>query len=534
MSARTFPPPLLAFAPFDWLVLVLYAGLLLGIGFYFHQRRSGTNEELFVGNRRTHPLLAGISIFTALTSIITYIGSPGEYVQNGPVLVFLANVVTLPLIQFVVGSFLIPAFMRQPITSAYELLQSRLGLTVRRTGSMAYILTRLVWMALILHTTSKVMVYVTGCDPRWSITIAVIVGLVTTTYTLFGGIRTVMITEAVQFCLLVLGALLTIASITWKMGGIKAWWPAHWEPHWAPQPFFSLDPHVRVTVVGMFIYYTVATICSAGSDQSAVQRLLTTRDAAAARRAYLLNGIAVAVVAVILGLVGAALMGFYRAHPESVPAGVSFARQGDAFFPLYISQFLPTGISGLVVASLLAAAMSCLSAGINSLIAIITKDFIETSTSYHPQTESDKMRQSRLLAVVIGVLVVLGTIAVGLVHGNIFEVAGKTVNLLGSPLFGLFFLALFVPYSTPFGALMGAGYGLTAAVLVAFWDVLTGLPPITFLWIAPLSLAASLGSGVLFSRWKTRGRSPKALAGYAAAGLLPLAAGVALLLYSVR
>ncbi|MEO6874528.1 MAG: sodium-coupled permease [Opitutaceae bacterium] len=534
MSAVSLPPPLLAFAPFDWVVLVVYAGLLLGIGFYFYQRQPSTNEEFFVGNRRTHPLLAGISIFTALTSIITYIGSPGEYVQNGPVLVFLANVITLPLIQIVVGWFLIPVFMRLPITSAYELLEKRLGLSVRRTGSMAYILTRLVWMALILYTTSHVMVYVTGCDPRWGTTIAVVVGLVTTTYTLFGGIRTVMVTEAIQFCLLVVGALLTIASITLKMGGIQAWWPSHWEPHWAPQPFFSLDPHVRVTVVGTFIYYTVATICVAGSDQSAVQRFLTTRDAAAARRAYLLNGIAVAIVAVILGLVGAALMGFYRVHPESVPAGVSFAHQGDAFFPLYISQFLPTGISGLVVASLLAASMSCLSAGINSLIAIITKDFIETSASYQPQTERQKMRQTRWLAIAIGVLVVLGTIAVGLVRGNILEVAGKTVNLLGSPLFGLFFLALFVPYSTPFGALIGAVYGITAAVLVGYWDVLTGLPSITFLWIAPLSLVASLGAGCLFSLWKTRRRSPAALAGYTAAALLPLAAGVALLLHSVH
>jgi len=56
---------------------------------------------------------------------------------------------------------------------------------------------------------------------------------------MFGGIRTVMITEAVQFCLLVAGALLTIASVTWKMGGVQAWWPTHFEPHWLEQPMFS-------------------------------------------------------------------------------------------------------------------------------------------------------------------------------------------------------------------------------------------------------------------------------------------------------
>ena len=524
----------LAFATLDWLVLALYGAVVLGIGFYYYRRQGGTNEEFFVGNRRTNPLLAGISMFTALTSIITYIGTPGEYVQYGPVLVFFANLATFPLVYLVIGWLLIPVFMRLPITSAYELLEGRLGLPVRRVGSLTYTATRLVWMALILFTSSKVMVYVTGANPRWEYMIAIVIGLVTTTYTLFGGIRTVMITEAVQFCLLVTGALLTIASITWRLGGIGAWWPTHWEAHWPPQPVFSLNPHVRVTLVGTFIYYTIATICSSGSDQSSVQRFLTTRDAAAARRAFLLNGIAVVVVSFILGAVGAALMGFYRAHPEHMPAGLTLERNGDAFFPLYISHFLPVGISGLVVASLLAAAMSCLSAGINSLIAIITKDFIENSPSLAPGTEQAKLRLTRWLALAIGALVVIGTIAVGSVRGNIFEVAGKTVNLLGCPLFGLFFLALFVPYSTPFGAIMSVVYSAAAAVMVAYWDVLTGLPSVTFQWIAPISLGASLGAGCFFSLWTTRGRSTAALAGYSVAALVPLVGACEWLLRSAR
>ena len=524
----------LAFAPLDWFVLVVYAAVLLGIGFYFFRRQGGTNEEFFVGNRRTNPLLAGISIFAATTSIISYIGTPGEYVQNGPALVFLGNLITLPLVFWVVGWFLIPVFMRLPITSVYELLESRLGLTVRRTGSLTHIVTRLVWMALILFTTSKVLVYVTGCDPRWGHAISIAVGLVTTTYTLLGGIRTVMITEAVQFGLLVLGALLTIASITWKLGGFGAWWPTHWESHWAPQPFFSLDPRVRVTLVGTFVYYTIAIIASVGSDQSTVQRFLATRDVAAARRAFLLNSIAVVIVCFILGAVGASLMAFYRLHPESIPPGVTLVHNGDAFFPLYITQFLPTGVAGLVVASLLAAAMSCLSAGINSLIAILTKDFIENSPSLAPQTEPGKLRLTRWLALAIGALVVIGTIAVGSVRGNIFEVAGKTVNLLGCPLFGIFFLALFVPYATPFGAMMGVVYSVTAAVMVAYWDVLTGTAPITFLWIAPIAMAASLAAGCFFSWWKTRGQSPAALVGYSIAALLPLVGACAWLLRSVR
>ncbi len=159
---------------------------------------------------------------------------------------------------------------------------------------------------------------------------------------------------------------------------------------------------------------------------------------------------------------------------------------------------------------------------------------ISNSASLAPRTDQGKLRLTRWLALAIGAVVVVGTIGVGSVHGNIFEVAGKTVNLLGCPLFGIFFLALFVPYSTPLGAMMGVIYSITAAVIVAYWDVPTGLPSITFQWIAPISLAASLAAGCFFSLWNTRGRSPARLAGYSAAALLPLVAACGLLLRAVR
>ena len=91
-------------------------------------------------------------------------------------------------------------------------------------------------------------------------------------------------------------------------------------------------------------------------------------------------------------------MGFYRLHPQSVPAGLTFEHNGDAFFPLYITQFLPAGIAGLVVASLLAAAMSCLAAGINSLIAILSKDFIENSDMVGPNRVAASELRERVKA----------------------------------------------------------------------------------------------------------------------------------------
>ena len=515
-----------AFGGIDWFMLVAYAGAVLGVGFYY-ARRQRTTEEYFLGGRSTHPFLAGISYFTATTSIITYIGTPGEYVQYGPGLVFFAALPALPIVQILVGRYLSPFLMRLPITSAYELLESRLGMSVRKTGSLTYMITRFVWMALILFTCSTVMVNVTGCDPRWGYVFAIATGAITTTYTLFGGLKAVMITEVIQFFMLVLGAVLTLILITVRLGGFRAWLPSHAEAHWQPQPVFGLDFHIRAILWVAFTYNVIALVCTAGSDQSAIQRLLTTRDAPAARRAYLLNNLANAGVTVLLGLVGAALIAFYRTNPQAAP-GLTLARNGDAFFPYFISHELPRGISGLVVASLLAMAMSCLSAGINALITIITKDFIETRLNRPKPTQKAELKMTRVLAIIIGTAVVLGSIAVGHVSGNIYEVAGKTVNLLGCPLFGLFFLAMFVKSATPFGAIMGAVFSAASAVMVGYWDVLTGRPEMSFNWIGPVSFVVSLAAGCLFSLLPTRGRSKGVLVGYSAGslGLLALLIGI--------
>src|SRR6478736_4353832 len=100
------------FGAVDGSIVVLCAFVLLGIGYYF-SRRQRTTEDYFVAGRNQHPILVGVSLFAALFTLVAYIGVPGEVVQNGPVLV-LASVAVLPFSYFILGRFLIPAFMKQP------------------------------------------------------------------------------------------------------------------------------------------------------------------------------------------------------------------------------------------------------------------------------------------------------------------------------------------------------------------------------------------------------------------------------------
>jgi len=142
-------------------------------------------------------------------------------------------------------------------------------------------------------------------------------------------------------------------------------------------------------------------------------------------------------------------------------------------------------------------------------------------------TEASRVRDSRRLTLALGLVVIAAGIGVGAVRGDLVEMSSKTVNLLFAPIFGLFFLAMFVRFATPFGAMMGAIYSSAAATLVGFWDVFTGQPPVSFLLIVIVSLAVSLLVGTGLSLLPTRGKRWPAVAAWAVVCLAPLAAGVA-------
>jgi SSS family solute:Na+ symporter len=323
--------------------------------------------------------------------------------------------------------------------------------------------------------------------------------------------------------------LLVIGVVTWDMGGV-GWFPTTWQPHWDTQPVFSADPRTRVTVVGSLVSFFLWTVCTAGGDQVSVQRFMSVKDASAARRAYGTQCIVSAVVAITLGVVGFALMGYYQAHPEFVPNGAGLDGQADDLFPRFIAFHLPPGISGLVVAAMFAAAMSSIDSGVNSITAVVMSDFLDRF-GRSPRNERQHVLAARALAFGIGATVVVGSSFIDWIPGNITAVTGKTSNLLTTPIFCLFFFALFVPFARPVGVWAGAIVGSTVAAAVAFSGPLvvllythfgvdpgtfnveitevidpeTGVmsltcpDPISFQWIALSAVIANLGVGSLVS-----------------------------------
>jgi solute:Na+ symporter, SSS family len=521
--------------PLDWALIVLYAGSTIALGVYFSRRQSST-REYFVGSGNMNPLLIGVSLFATLLSTISYLSMPGEAAGKGPV--NLLGQLAMPLVFIVVAVWLLPHYMRQRVTSAYELLEVRLGLGIRILGATMFLLLRLVWMTLLVYLAAKAMVVMMGLSPRWIPVVVLVTGTVSIIYTTLGGLRAVVITDLMQTLLLFGGALMVLATVTWDFGGF-GWFPTEWQANWDVQPFFSTNPQTRVTVVGTILSILIWYVATAGGDQTSVQRFMATKDTSSARRALATQLTVGVVVALTLYAVGFALLGYFQAHPEDLPPGMNVRDNADELFPLFIAYHLPVGISGLVVSAMFAAAMSSIDSGVNSITAVIMTDFLDRF-GLKPKTEKGHIRTAQALAFTIGTIVVLGSTFMKYIEGNITAVTGKTVNLLTTPIFALFFFAVFVRRATRLGVWVGMIFGTATAISIAFSGPLvyalykylgidpayfgvelltqvdeatgktwmTAQDPISFQWIGPIALAVNLSTGylvcLLFPRRESR------------------------------
>jgi SSS family solute:Na+ symporter len=403
-------------------------------------------------------------------------------------------VLAYPFIYLVVGRLVIPFIMKLKVTSAYEILERRLGLSVRLLGSSIFLVMRLLWMSLIVYATSEaVLVPLLNLDKSATPWVCIAMATVTIAYTAMGGLQAVVFIDVVQTFIMLAGALLSLALITASLGGISGWWPQGWSAQWdEPSFFFATSSRVSIgmAILSTFTWY----VCTAGSDQMAIQRYLSTRDAAAARKMFGISLVCDVFVTLLLAGLGLALFAFFHAHPEMLPEGETVASGADHLLPQFIVCALPAGVAGLVVAGILSAAMDSLSSGLNSSCSVITEDWIERFRRVKLHN-LEQVKQAKAVSWLIGLVVIALSLLAGLLHGNLLERCYTVVNLLTSPLFVLFFLAMFVPWATAPGA-WAAGIASTAAAIriAYFHDFGLG-----FLWIMPISLVVGVVVGCLVS-----------------------------------
>lgn len=493
-------------SPLDWAALSAYAMTMLGIGWWY-SRQNRNADDYLVGGRNMNPIAVGLSYFVAIFSTITYLALPGEMVRNGPII--FGGLIGLPFVYYIVGYFLIPVFMTLKVNSGYELLEDRLGNVARLLGVVLFLLLRFLWMAVILFASvDKVLAPLLNASSATSIWLLISLAALAILYASMGGLKAIVAVDVMQFCLLFGGVVVSLAVIVWRLGSVD-WWPTEWPAHWQ-QPHFlpgqGGDRSVLIAALAIIVW----NVCTAGSDQMAIQRYLSTRDVRAARQMLGISLLATCGIQLVLGCLGIGLLAFASQSGDAVEIGGGVNEFADQLFPRFIVSTLPTGLAGLMIAGLLAEALNSLASGINAASAVITNDLLSWVRPQAPNPRQE-LRLARAASIASGVIVVILSLGVGAVQGNLLEVTYKLVNLLTGPLFSLFFMAIFIRWGTSFGAICGAIAGVITAITINFWQEVTTLanaifathlmptPPLSFLWATPLSLLVAALTGMIVS-----------------------------------
>lgn len=470
-----------SFTLLDWsiVVLMLVAMMLIGA---FSSKSNNTSSEFMTGGKHQKTGIVGLSLFATMMSALSYLSCPGETIKNGPF--FIAGILSYPISGWVVGKFLIPRFCKFNVASGYQLLEIELGRNTRLLASLFFILLRMLWMSTILYATVSIAILpILGIDTSWAAIISLCIIAVTVLYTSLGGMNAVLKTDALQSVVMFLGAIVTIVIIVVSLipyetniGMVTNHWPPiEWKP--------SIS--TRMTLINLILMELCWQISTAGSDQMAIQRYLSVKGSKEAAHSYYISLASSALIKILLTIVGLLVLLYFSFVPSTLPEGMDVITDADALFPYFIRAGLPAGVTGLIAAALMAAAMSSISSGLLSVSTVIHEDFRRSKSNSH---QISSVKRIRNISFVVGLIVALSYFFVASIPGNLYDLMMKVVNLVVSPLFVLFFAALFIKGCTDNAAVIGGVASLIVALLVAF--VFT--EQISPLWVMPMSLIAGV------------------------------------------
>ena len=448
--------------PFGWVgwsVVAGYFAALLGMGYYFSKRERSTDDFFFAG-RRIPWWAVGLSIFGTQLSAITFIAIPGvayatDWVRMLNSFMILA---VLPVVIFV----FLPFFCRLHISTAYEYLELRFSPLVRTLSSAVFIIYQLMRVGVVVYLPSLALAAVTGAD---IVTCVVAMALVSTVYTVMGGIEAVIWTDVLQVIVLLGGALLSLAGMIYLVGGIGqtvSIGAASGKFHTVNWGWDPTELVLWVMIVGPFF----ASLQGYVSDQTTVQRYLATADEKQAARGMWLNVAMVVPVSLLFYGIGSALFAYYKTFPERIGIG-----KNDEVFPWFIVDHLPSGISGLVIAAVFAASMSSLDSSMNSVATAVVCDFYRR---WWPAVDDARcLRLARWITIATGFFG--GIIAILLAKTNIssiWDTLQTIFGFFGGPLLGVFLLAAFTKRTHSVGALLGLVAGTVTTMLAVRYTAL--------------------------------------------------------------
>jgi SSS family transporter len=471
------------FTPLDLVVLSAYIVGLNVWGAWLGRGQAG-GTDYFLGSRNLPWWAVLMSVVATETSTLTFLSIPGvAYVGT---LAFLQLTVGYLIGRTVAAAVLLPAYYRGELATAYALLERRFGPSARRFTSGVFMATRLLSDSVRLFATAIPLALVTAWP--YPVSIAVI-ALATVVYTYLGGIKAVVWVDVLQLGIYLGGALIA----AWILQtGVPGGWEAVLSSAGAAGKLelldFRLDFSVAYTFWAGVVGGAFLSMASHGTDQLIVQRLLTCRDLRSSQAALIGSGFAVIVQFALFLLLGVGLWAFY--------GGATFERS-DEIFALFIIEHIPSGVRGLLIAGVFAAAMSSLSSSINSLASAAAYDFWAPAVGAVGD-ERRILRAGRLFTLLWAALLVVGaTLFIPLSRATAaVEVALAVASLVYGGLLGAFLLGVLSKRADTFSVVIGMSSGIAVVTLV--WVFLR--THVAWPWFALIGTAVTFAVGQLLGR----------------------------------
>ncbi len=470
------------FTTLDYVCLGAYLVVLIAMGIYFSGRET-TTADYFLAGGRIPWWAAGISLFGTQLSAITFMAAPAKVFATD--WAYFVNTIALILIAPIVVYFYLPFFRRLNITTAYEYLERRFNLATRLYASTSFILFQLGRMAIVLFLPAMALSAVTGTNVYGCI---VAMGILSTLYTVLGGIEAVVWTDVLQVVVLLGGGILCLIIMAFDIDGgastILAMGMADDKfkvIHWG---WDYTTATIWVLVVGnLFMNLVTYT-----SDQVVIQRYLTTRDEKRSAASIWTNAAITFPVSFIWFLIGTSLYVFYKLSPDLLSPNLPT----DSIFPHFISQQLPSGVTGIVIAALFAASMSTLDSSLNSVSTALVTDFYGR---FRPNsTDAARLRLARWLTAGLGVIATATAATMAMYEiQSLWDLFNRLLGLLTSGMAGLFALGMFTRRANGRGALIGA---LISAAVIYWVQTQTN---VSFFLYAAIGVLTCVAAGYIAS-----------------------------------
>ena len=440
----------------DIIVFLLFTGGVVAFGCSFFKKK-GTSEEFTSAGRSLPGWVVGMSIFATYVSSISYLGYPGK-AFSGDWNAFVFSL-SIPIASYFAARYFVPFYRSQDSISAYSFLENRFGPWARIYASSCYLLTQIARTGSILYLLALPMNVLLG----WHIqTIIVVTSVAIVLYSMLGGMKAVIWTEAIQGIILIGGALVCMFILLFDMPG-------------GPVQTFSIAMEDGKFSLGSFgsslsestfwvclIYGIFTNLQNYGIDQSYVQRYHTAKNEKEAKFSALFGGYLFIPVSAVFFMIGTGLYAFYNVHPGILPDGVG----ADYVFPFFIVNELPVGLTGLLIASIFAAGMSTIATSVTSSSTIILTDYYQRFRKHAGNRE--RMLVLKLSSVGVGVAGILVAFAFMSVQSAL-DAWWALASIFSGGMLGLFLLGYISRKARNFDAVLGVVCG----VILVCWIVIS-------------------------------------------------------------